>query len=130
MAKNRSLPLLFTRVRRFRGADAGSTPAGSSRLARPVAVVASCALVGALYPFAVHAFTSQQALAGSGGDPRARAALVLVGLGIVSSVFVGAFAVDAWGRRRWGLAGRLHYSVVAVAALVASGLWWVVLGLA
>lgn len=117
-------------VRRIRGAGAGSMPATPPRLARPFAVLASCAVVGALYPFAVHAFTSQQALAWSGGDPQARAVLALVSLGSVLSVVLGVIAVRAWRGDFWGFAGRLHYAAVAVAALLASGLWWAALGLA
>jgi CubicO group peptidase (beta-lactamase class C family) len=117
-------------VRRLRGARADSPPAVLPRLARPLAVLASCAVVGALYPFAIHAFTSQQALAWSGGDPQARAVLALVSLGTVLSLGLGVIAVRAWKRDFWGFAGRLHYAAVATAALLATGLWWSALGLA
>ena len=111
-------------MRGIRGRRADSTLLTPPRLARLLAVLASSAVVGALYPFTVHAFTSQQELAWNGGDPQARAVLALVGLGTVLSVGLGVLAVRAWRRGFWGLAGRLHYAAVAAAALLASGLWW------
>jgi CubicO group peptidase (beta-lactamase class C family) len=128
-----SVPLLWVGsglvglVRRFRGPGAGSPPGRLARLARPLAVLASCVVLGALYPFAVHSFTSQEALAWSGG-PNARAVLVLVSLGTLLALGLGITAARAWRQRLWGFPGRLHYSAVAGAALLASGLWWIVLG--
>ncbi len=116
-------------VRRIRGRPAGSRPGTLARLARPLAVVASGAVVGALYPFVVHAFTSQTALTWSGGGPQARAALALVSLGTALSPALGVVAVRAWKERLWGLAGRLHYTAVAIVVLLANGLWWRALGL-
>ncbi len=116
-------------ARRIRGARTDSPPSMPARLARPLAVLASCVVVGALYPFVIHAFTSQQALAWSGGDARARAVLLLVGLGTLLSVALALIAVRAWRQHLWSFAGRLHYSAVATAALLATGLWWTTLGL-
>jgi hypothetical protein len=101
-------------VRRIRGRAAGSRPGTLARLARPLAVVASGAVVGALYPFVVHSFTSQEALAWSGGDPQARAVLALVSVGTVLSLVLGAQrldtprqAVSKWRKRffQQGMAG-------------------------
>jgi len=114
-------------VRRMRGSRAASPQSTLTRLARPLAVVASCAAVGALYPFTVHAFTSQEPLTWSGG-PEARTALALAGLGAVLALVLGVIAVRSWRKASWGLAARFHFSAVAVAALVASALWWSVLG--
>ena len=116
-------------IRRFRRARADSRHATPIRLARPLAVVTSCAVVGALYPFIIHAFTSQQALTWNGGDPQARAVLALVSVGTALSLALGVLAVRAWRQRLWSLAGRIHYSAVTAAALLATGLWWIAIGL-
>jgi CubicO group peptidase (beta-lactamase class C family) len=114
-------------VRRIRAPRAVSSQSTLTRWARPLAVVASCAVVGAAYPFTVHAFASQEPLTWSGG-PEARAALALAGLGSVLALALGVVAVRSWRKELWDLAARVHFSVVAAAALLASALWWSVLG--
>ena len=52
-----------------------------------------------------------------------RTLLALAVVGTLLSLALVTLAVQAWTERLWTLAGRVHFSIVTLAALMGSGLW-------
>lgn len=99
---------------------AGPDLARRARTARLLAVLTAVVMLGTVYPYVVCALDP-----GRSRWP-ATAAIALCG---VLAVVLASFAVRAWQEGYWGLAGRVHFSLVSLAALVGSVLWVALRGL-
>jgi hypothetical protein len=105
-------PVVFL-LRRFRG---GRKPARAARLARPLAGTVAVLDVGLLVWFLL-------SLVGFGETyvwPTEAVSVItrLWLLGVPLTVGLIALAALAWWNRYWGLAGRVHYTLVALASVV------------
>ncbi len=108
--------------------DGGATPTGGPRAARWLAGFAGLLAVGFVAGFLALVATSPNSIV---YRPASLEALLAVPLAYAAAALgVVAFAVLAWTDRYWGVVGRVHYTLVAVAAVVL--LWqlsyWKLLG--
>ena len=112
----------------FTGSGAYGEPGGepgrhekATRLARPLAW-AACALALLFVAGMALVFSNPEGALFFGDSPLLVAVLALPYLLAALVVGVIFYAALSWKRRYWGLFGRLHYSLVALAALAFVGL--------
>lgn len=107
------------RDRKLHGEPDGEKPgrgAGAARLARPLAW-AVCALALLFVAGMALVFSDPVETLFYGNSPLLVAVLTLPFLIAALTVGVVVYAALSWKRRYWGLFGRLHFSLVALAAL-------------
>ena len=112
------------RYRKLHGEELGGEPkkgAGGARLARVLAWVL-CTIALSLAVALVMTATNPLDVLFFGDSPILLAVRVLPYLIAALAVGVAVFAALSWRRGYWGLFGRLHYSLVAVAALTFTAL--------
>jgi hypothetical protein len=89
----------------------------SSRVARMVAILTAIVMFGISSLLIVHLVNPQGPLDWKGGSLVEKAMLGLASLGTALSVILAFFTLRAWKNRYWSILGRIHYTLITLAAL-------------